>query len=184
MTETRNAETRDEAWMIEKLNQRDQDIERFRPRDFLVAYDEDTEERLAFGRTEFVRNVDDIEYVTITDTLFLGSADDLDKQRLVVDLVDTLSDQEQVFAFPISDKEVFESVGFNETTSLPDVLESQYEDRKQAYGEDVVALTAVPSQIEVEDTDDEDDEKEVHKEEMERLKDEFDSEDTTTKYSV
>lgn len=193
MIQTREAHTDDEAWMIEKLNQDGQDLDRFNPREFLLAVDDETEERFAFGRTEYIRNVDDTEYVEINSFIVLDRSEDSHGQRLLSDLVDEINreDQNQVFAFPHNDHEDFRDVGFSEVDqeSLPTVMQDRYNDEKERHGEsEVTPLMAQPNQVEYEEEDDDDEyEKpnEVSEEEVEQIKDELDiEEDTTTKYSI
>lgn len=192
MIQTREAHTDDEAWMIELLNKEDEEIDRFNPREFLLAVDDETEERFAFGRTEYIRNVDDTEYVEINNVIVLDRAEDEHGEQLVVDLVGNLSreDRNQVFAFPHDSVNVFRSVGFSEIEfdKLPTVMQERYEEEVERHGDDVMSMMALPSKVEIEEEDDEDEYEKpngVTDKEVEQIKEDLDiKEDTDTKYSV
>lgn len=192
MIQTREAHTDDEAWMIELLNKADENIDKFNPREFLLAVDDETEERFAFGRTEYIRNVDDTEYVEINSVVILDRAEDSHGEQLVVDLVGNLNreGQNQVFSFPHDHVNVFQSVGFSELEfeKLPDVMQERYEDKVERHGEDVTPMMALPNKVEIEEEEDDDEYEKpsgVTDEEVEKIKDELDiKEDTDTKYSV
>lgn len=192
MIQTREAHTDDEAWMIELLNKADENIDKFNPREFLLAVDDETEERFAFGRTEYIRNVDDTEYVEINSVIILDRAEDEHGEKLVVDLVGNLNrdNQNQVFAFPRENVDIFDSVGFAEleVSKLPSVMKERYEEEVDRHGEEVTPMMALPNKVEIEEEDDEDEyEKpnDVTDEEVEQIKEELDiKEDTDTKYSV
>lgn len=191
MIQTREAHTDDEAWMIEKLNQDNQDLDKFNPRAFLLAVNDETEERLAFGRTEYIRNVDDTEFVEINSVIVLGKAENKHGERLLSDLVETVDGetQNQIFSFPHQNQEVFYSVGFSEVEmdQLPSVMKERYEEETEKHGESVVPLMAQPRQVEFEEEKEDEYEKpnKVSEEEVEKIKDELDlDEENTTKYSV
>jgi N-acetylglutamate synthase-like GNAT family acetyltransferase len=190
--EIRDARTNDEAWMLEKLNQDGLSIDSFSPREFLVSVDAKTEERMAFGRTEYIRNVDDTEYVEINSFVILNRAE----PEYGCKLLDSLSqkaldnDKNQLFAFPHRNKDVFHKVGFVtvESDELPTVMKERYKNKVQNHGEDAVPMTAVASNISYE-VDDNDDEFEkpanVDDEEIEAIKEDLDIDDSTsTKYQT
>lgn len=192
MIETRDANTDDEAWMLEKINQEGQDLDSFNPREFRLAVDEDTGQRMAFGRTEFIRNVDDSEFIEINSVYVLERAELKDVCILVADLANkaTTNRRQQVFAFPHEYHEQYEEVGFREMNvdQLPEVMQEKFRENQEQY-EDVVAMTADLSSIEYEVEDDEDDEFEkpegTTEEEVEQIKDELDiDEGASTKYEV
>jgi len=192
MIQTREAHTDDEAWMIELLNKADENIDKFNPREFLLAVDDETEERFAFGRTEYIRNVDDTEYVEINSVVILDRAESSHGEQLVVDLVENLNreGQNQVFAFPHDHVDIFQSVGFSELEfeKLPAVMQERYKEEVERHGDAVTPMMALPNKVEIEEEEDDDEyEKpsDVTDEEVEKIKDELDiKEDTDTKYSV
>jgi N-acetylglutamate synthase-like GNAT family acetyltransferase len=191
MIQTREAHTDDEAWMIEKLNQDDQNLDKFNPRAFLLTVNDETEERLAFGRTEYIRNVDDTEFVEINSVIILDKAETQHGERLLSDLVDSVDreTQNQIFSFPHQDHEVFYSIGFSEVDydQLPSVMKDRYDEEMEKYGENVVPLMAQPREVEFEEEEEDEYEKpsDVSENEVEQIKDDLDiDEETTTKYSV
>lgn len=193
MIQTRDAHTDDEAWMIEKLNQEGDDIDRFNPRDFKVAVDEDTGERKAFGRTEYVRNVDDTEFVEINSVFILDRAEYEHGCILLADLAEeaTNINRRQVFAFPYEDHEQFKDVGFEGVNEdqLPAVMQERYAEKIEKYGKDsVVPMTADMGSIgfELEDEEEEFEKPEgTTDEEVEQIKEELDiDDDPDTKYQV
>lgn len=193
MIVTREAHTDDEAWMIEKLNQDKADLDNFAPRDFLLVVNDETEERLGFGRTEYVRNVDDTEYVEINSVMLTDVGEEHHGKVLIRDLVGEISQNRdrQIFAFPHEHQEMYTEVGFRvvEDDSFPQVMEERYNEKTEKYGDDVVPMTARSSSVEY-DTEDEDEEfekpeGEVDQDEVDRIKDELDIDDeASTKYQV
>jgi N-acetylglutamate synthase-like GNAT family acetyltransferase len=190
MIETRDANTDDEAWMIEKINQEGQDLDSFNPREFRLAVDEDTGQRMAFGRTEFIRNVDDSEFIEINSFYVLDRAEMKDVCILITDLANqaTTNRRQQIFAFPHEYQEQFKEVGFREvnTDQLPQVMQEKFRDKKEEY-ENVVAMTDDLSSIEYEVEDDDEFEKPegTSEEEVEQIKDELDIDDgASTKYEI
>lgn len=190
--EIRDARTNDEAWMLEKLNQDGLSIDSFSPREFLVSVDAETEERMAFGRTEYIRNVDDTEYVEINSFVILNRADSDYGCKLLESLSQKAleNNKNQLFAFPHKNEEIFSSVGFEIVNSdeLPTVMEKRYKNKVQNHGDDTVAMTAVTSNINYEVNDSEDDFEKpdsVDDEEIEAIKEDLDIDDSTsTKYQT
>ncbi len=192
MIYTRDAHTNDEAWMLEKLSQQTHEHDSFRPEDFLVAVDEETEERVAFGRLEYHRNVDDTEYVELNSVIILDRAEDEQGCLLLVDLAEQAleSGQQQVFTFPNKHHDVFKEVGFNQIPKdeMPQVMQNRLDKMTETFGDETVSMAAQPKNIEFElDEDDEEFQKPegTSEEEVETLKDELGIDDNaTTKYSI
>lgn len=190
MIETRDANTDDEAWMLEKLNQEGRSLDSFNPREFRVAADEDTGERMAFGRTEFIRNVDDTEFIEVNSVLVLDRADYKDACLLIADLANNATSNRrcQVFAFPYRYQDQFKEVGFEEVNldQLPEVMQEKFQNKQDKY-DDVIAMTADISSVEYEIEEDDEFEKPegTTEEEVEKIKDELGiDEEADTKYEV
>lgn len=191
MIVTRDAHTDDEAWMLEKLNQRGGSLDSFSPRDFMLAVDDETEERFAFGRTEYIRNVDDTEYVELNSFVLLDRGNMEHGCLLVSDLVESVkeNDQNQVFAFPHENQDVFLEVGFYEVgeEELPTVMAERLTEKQNIHS-NATAMVAEPRNVEFTTEDEEDDEfekpDEVSDDEVEKIKDELELEDSSTKYQV
>lgn len=192
MMYTRDARNDDEAWMLEKLSQEEREEKSFRSRDFLVAVDEESGQRVAFGRMQYHRDVDETEYVEFTKVVILDRAEDEHGCLLLQDLAQQAqkTDQNQVFTFPHANHDVFEEVGFErvDADSLPEVMMERYEDNRERLGDDTVAMVAQPRDVEYEipeeDPHEKPSEEEITEEEIEEIKDDLDIEDATTKYSV
>lgn len=190
--ETRDARTNDEAWMLEKLNQEGNDIQNFTPREFLISVNAETDERMAFGRTEYIRNVDDTEYVEINSFLLLDRADPEHGCVLLNDLAEKAleNDKNQIFTFPHENKDVFEDVGFEvvDRNQLPTVMQEKFDKTVEKYGDKAVAMVAETSKINFEVESDDDDEFEkpndVTIDDVEKMKDELNIKDKNTKYQT
>lgn len=193
MIETREAHTDDEAWMIEKLNQDQTDLNDFTPRDFLLVVNDDTEERLGFGRTEYVRNIDDTEYVEINNVLLTDVGEVSHGKVLLRDLVQKVTENQerQVFAFPHKNPEMYTDVGFRvvEDENFPEVMEERYERRVEEHGDDVTPMTVKGNSVEYDIEDEEEDfekpDGQSDPNEVDRIKEELDiDDDASTKYEV
>lgn len=190
----RDANNDDEGWMLEKLSQQSEKAASFRPRDFRVGIDEDSGERVAFGRIKYHRNTDDREYVEMGSVNILPRASNKQGCLLLVDLAESVEEtgQNRVFAFPNHRLDLFEEVGFEMITEdeMPDVLSEEYVDQKELFNtKDVVAMTAQPKNVsfDVEDEKDDQDEKdvEVTEDEIEDIKNDLEIDDSSTyKYST
>lgn len=190
----RDANNNDEGWMLEKLSQQSEKAASFRPRDFRVGIDEDSGERVAFGRIKYHRNTDDREYVEMASLNILPRASDEQGCLLLADLAESLEEtgQNRVFAFPNHRLDLFEEVGFEQITEeeMPDVLSEEFLEQKELFNtKDVVAVAAQPKNVcfEVETEEDEEDQKdvEVTEDEIEDMKDDLEIDDSSTyKYST
>lgn len=191
MIETRDANTDDEAWMLERVNQEGRNLDSFNPREFRVAADEDTGKRTGFGRTEFIRNVDDTEYIEVNSIFVLDRADYEDACVLLADLANnaTTNRRCQVFAFPHRYHSQFEEVGFEEVNlnQLPQVMQERFKSKQDEY-DNVIAMTSDVSSVEyeVEEDDDEFEKPDgTTEKEVKRIKNELGiDEETNTKYEV
>lgn len=190
--DTRGARTDEEAWMLEKLNQEGNNIQNFTPREFLVSVNTETDERMAFGRTEYIRNVDDTEYVEINSFLLLDRADTEHGCVLVNDLAERAleNDKNQVFTFLYENKDVFRDVGFEvvDRDQLPTVMREKFDRSVEKYGDEVVAMVAETSKVNFEFGSENDDEfnkpNNVTSEDVEKMKDELNIKDRNTKYQT
>lgn len=192
MIYTRNARTDDEAWMLGKLSTENAEHDSFRPEDFIVALDDETDERVAFGRLEYHRNIaDDTEYVEMNDVVILDRATEEQGCLLLVKLAERAleNDTEQLFTFPHKNHGVFESVGFEhaDKSKMPEVMCERL-DKKKNLHESVKSFSAQTKNIEFEIEEEGEFEKPegTTDEEVETIKEELgmDKEDMNTKYSI
>lgn len=193
----RDAQNSDEAWMLEKINQNGYDEASFRSRDFLIGTDEQSDQRVVFGRLRYHRSEDDEELVEITSFFPLDRASQDQACELVVELTDAARKANYDFAYaflPSETVEYFSRVGFNEVTveSLPSVLQERMErkashldtpltamriDTKQADYTSESEVDTSPGSVKPSGQD-------ASEEEIEQLKDELDITDNNTKYST
>lgn len=193
MINTRQAITNDEAWMLEKLSRENAKHDSFRPEDFIVALDAETEERIGFGCIKYHRNIaDDTEYVEIGDFVVLDWASKQQGCLLLNELVKKAKEggNDQVFAFPHKYHELFEEVGFEkrEIDELPDVMNEVITEKEELHTEEhIQPYSEQPKNIEyiIEKSDEFVKPEGTSENEIESIKEDLDIDDkTTTKYSV
>lgn len=192
----RDATNKDEAWMLEKIDQKEREEELFRTRDFVVAVDEETEQRVGFGRLLYHRNNDDLEYVEMDSLEILSRADEEQGKQLINELIQMAEDREfnRVFTFPNDNIKILEELGFENTDveKVPSVLEDRYNKKTQMLGEsNVHALAVRPEKVDYEIEDSAEDEfekpneKQVTDSEVNSMKEELGLDgETNTKYST
>ncbi len=191
MIKTRKAITDDEAWILEKLSQENANHDLFRPEDFIVALDADTDERVGFGCVQYHRNLsDDTEYVELGNIVVLDRASEEQGCLLLVKLAEQAenSGNQQVFTFPHNHHSLFEEVGFvqKEKSALPEVMQERVEEETSKHS-NVVPYSEQPKNIEyiIEETDEFEKPEGTTKEEVENIKKELNiDENATTKYSI
>lgn len=191
MIQTRKSQVNDEAWIIEKVNQIGYNSIDLSPTEFMIAVDGESEERFAFARRQFIRShTDEKEFVEINNFVLLQKSDARHGCVLVRDIIEEVKDnQDQVFAFPHRDKEVFKEVGFEvaDTEKLPPAVSERYSMFRENFGSEVEPLIVRPSNVEYsqDEVDEPDKPKDSTDEEIEEIKEDLGyGEDTTTKYTV
>ncbi len=191
MIKTRKAITDDEAWILEKLSQENANHDLFRPEDFIVALDADTDERVGFGCVQYHRNIsDDTEYVELGNIVVLDRASEEQGCLLITELAQQAqnSGNQQVFSFPHSHHDLFEEVGFIEKdkSELPEVMQKRIVEEKEKHS-NVASYSEQPKNIEY-DIKEEDEfvkPEGTTDEEVESIKEELNlGDNTTTKYSI
>lgn len=153
MINTRNTRTDDEAWMLGKLSKENAKHDLFRPEDFIVATNEKTDERIGFGCIQYHRNiVDDTEYVEITNFVVLDRATKNQGRLLLVELAKKAhnSGNQQVFAFPHKNHELFVDVGFEKRppSEMPQVMQDRIDEQKERHNGSVSSFSGQPKNIE------------------------------------
>lgn len=190
MINTRDARTDDEAWMLGKLSNENAKHDSFRPEDFIVAVNDETEERLGFGCVQYHRNIaDDTEYVEITHFVVLDRATKDQGRLLLVALAEKAknSGNQQVFSFPHKHHTLFDDVGFNmlPKSEMPEVMQDRIEEQKERHGS-VESYSAQPKNVEYEIEEEDKFEKPdgTTQEEVDSIKKELNLTDSNTKYST
>lgn len=192
MIYTRNARTDDEAWMLGKLSRENAEHDSFRPEDFIVALDDETDERVAFGRLQYHRNIsDDTEYVELNDVIVLDRATKEQGCLLLVKLAEKAleNDTEQIFTFPYKNHSVFESVGFENVSeqNMPEVMKERLNKKEELHGSSVQAFSGRPKNItfEIEEKDKFEKPEGTTEDEIKTIKEELGvDENASTKYSI
>lgn len=193
----REAHNSDEAWMLEKLNQSGYDASAFRSRDFLIGIEENTDERVAFGRLRYHRSDSDEELVELTSFVVLDRATADHACELIVELVDTARTEgyDTVYAFPHEGISQYKAVGFETTPKggIPDVMQERKQTKSEHLRNSLESLRVNTRHVSY-DTESDAVQNQSHakpqgedvtEEEVSELKDELGiSDDSDTKYST
>ncbi|MFW5935587.1 MAG: GNAT family N-acetyltransferase [Halolamina sp.] len=139
----RDARNRDEAWLLDRIEEMGLDSVAFRSRDYVIAVDESTNERAGFGRYR-IHKTDDGEVCELTG---IGVVDGWRGQgvgaHVVERLIDLAADEgfETVYSITDSDDYLrqfgFESV---DAEARPPVIDDRLEQKRDTVGEDVVVV--------------------------------------------
>lgn len=192
MIKTRDAITDDEAWILGKLSQENNaKHDSFRPEDFIVALDDNTDERLGFGCIQYHRNIaDDTEYVEIANVVILDRATDEQGCLLLTKLAQKAkeSGNQQVFSFPHKYHDLFKEVGFNKRSDseLPEVMVERVTEQAEVH-DTVTPYSAQPKNVTftIEEEDEFKKPEGTTQEEVDAIKEELNINDSTnTKYSI
>jgi N-acetylglutamate synthase-like GNAT family acetyltransferase len=147
----RDARNRDEAWLIDQLEELGLDESAFRSRDFVIAVEEDSGEKAGFGRLR-IHTGDDEE---VTELTSLGVLEAWRGQGVGAHVIERLVEQagdqdfEAVYAF-VERPEYLQQFGFEAVSAdeLPDVLDTRLQNKRAS-----VAPDAVPMVLAVDDFD-------------------------------
>jgi len=139
----RDARNRDEAWLLDRIEEMGLDSVAFRSRDYVIAVDESTNERAGFGRYR-IHKTDEGEFCELTG---IGVVDGWRGQgvgaHVVERLIDLAADEgfETVYSITDSDDYLrqfgFESVDPNDR---PPVIADRLEQKRETVGEDVAVV--------------------------------------------
>ena len=131
----RDAKNRDEVWLLDHIEAMGLDETAFRSRDYVIAMDEQSNERAGFGRIR-IHKPDEGEVCELTS---IGVLEDWREQgvgaHVVERLVTTARDKgfEEVYSLTSAD-EYLEQFGFEriEPAQLPDVLRRRLEEKQES----------------------------------------------------
>ena len=137
----RDARNRDEAWLLDRIEEMELDSAAFRSRDYVIAVDESTNDRAGFGRYR-IHKTDEGEVCELTG---IGVVDDWRGQgvgaHVVERLIDLAADEEFDTVYSITDSDDYlRQFGFDEPEEQPPVIENRLEQKREAVGEDVAAV--------------------------------------------
>ena len=139
----RDARNRDEAWLLDRIEEMGLDSAAFRSRDYVIAVDESTNERAGFGRYR-IHKTDEGEVCELTG---IGVVDGWRGQgvgaHVVERLIDLAADNEFDTVYSITDSDDYlRQFGFDsvEGEAMPPVIADRLEQKRESVGEDVAAV--------------------------------------------
>jgi N-acetylglutamate synthase-like GNAT family acetyltransferase len=139
----REARNRDEAWLLDRIEELGVDEAAFRSRDYVIAVDEETNDKVGFGRIR-VHKGDGDEYCELTG---LGILPDWRGKgvgaHVIERLVENASEEgfEELYAL-VGEPEYYEQFGFRERPAgdLPDPLADRLDAKRDLVGSEVTPL--------------------------------------------
>ena len=139
----RDAKNRDEVWLLDHIEEMGLDGESFRSRDYVIAVDEETNERAGFGRVRIHKPGDDGDFCELTS---IGVLEAWRGQGVGAHVVERLIDEagddgfEVVYSFTALPAYLAQ-FGFDraESDGLPDPVRERFEAVREAE-DDAVAL--------------------------------------------
>jgi N-acetylglutamate synthase-like GNAT family acetyltransferase len=140
----RDARNRDEAWLLDRIEEMGLDSAAFRSRDYVIAVDESTNERAGFGRYR-IHKTDEGEVCELTG---IGVVDGWRGQgvgaHVVERLIDLAADNEFETVYSITDSDDYlRQFGFDavDRETMPPVIADRLEQKREDIGEDVAAVS-------------------------------------------
>lgn len=142
----RDARNRDELWMLDHIEAMGLDEAAFRSRDYVIAVDEETNDRAGFGRIRVHKR----EEGDLCELTSLGVLEGWRRQgvgaHIVERLVENASDQgfDEVYAL-VGTPRYLEQFGFEriEEAALPDRLSDRLEQKRASVDPDAIPLRLV-----------------------------------------
>jgi N-acetylglutamate synthase-like GNAT family acetyltransferase len=139
----RDARNRDEAWLLDRIEEMGLDSTAFRSRDYVIAVDERTNERAGFGRYR-IHKTDEGEVCELTG---IGVVDGWRGQgvggHVVERLIDLAADNEFETVYSITDSDDYlRQFGFEtvEADARPPVIRDRLEQKREEVDEDVAVV--------------------------------------------
>lgn len=138
----RDAKNRDEAWLLRHIEDMGLDAKAFRSRDYVIAVDEETDDRVGFGRIRIHKG--DPELCELTGIGVLESWRGQGVGAHVIErLVETAADEGFDTVYTLTDEAAYlEQFGFEkiDDEELPDRLQDRLAEKRENVSEDVVGL--------------------------------------------
>ncbi|SFL59375.1 N-acetylglutamate synthase, GNAT family [Halogranum rubrum] len=148
----RDAKNRDEVWLLDHIEAMGLDDAAFRSRDYVIAVDEETNERAGFGRVR-VHKTDDGDICELTG---IGVLDAWREQGVGAHVVERLVDKATADGFEtvysITDRPNYlVQFGFDpvESTDLPAKLRERFDEKRESVDESVVATVLAVDNFEM-----------------------------------
>jgi N-acetylglutamate synthase-like GNAT family acetyltransferase len=148
----REARNRDEAWLLDRIEELGVDEAAFRSRDYVIAMDEEAGEKVGFGRIR-VHKDDGTEYCELTGVGILPDWRGAGVGAHVIErLIENASDEgfEEVYAL-VGEPEYYEQFGFREVAAedLPGPLADRLEEKRETVTADATPLSLAVSRLRV-----------------------------------
>ena len=149
----RDAKNRDEAWLLDRIDALGIDAEAFRSRDYVLAVEEESNERVGFGRLRI--HTGDPEVCELTSIGVVGPWRGQGVGAHVVErLVAEAGDEEFETVYVLTDQpDYLTQFGFEriDAERVPAPLAGRLERKREAVGEAVVPLAADVAAVEMPD---------------------------------
>ena len=146
----RDARNRDEAWLLDHIERLGLDETAFRSRDYVIAVDEDKNERAGFGRIR-VHKTDDGEVCELTS---IGVLEEWRGQgvgaHVVERLVQTAGDTEFEVVYTLTgEADYLDQFGFEriEVAQLPEKLRGRLTEKQESLDPEAVPMRIVPDRF-------------------------------------
>jgi len=140
----RDAKNREEVWLLDHIEEMGLDETAFRSRDYVIAIDEETNEKAGFGRIR-IHKTDDGGLCELTS---IGVLEDWRGQgvgaHVVERLIQKAGDQDFETAYALTDEpDYLTQFGFEpiEDETLPPKLQDRIEDKREGSAPDAVAMS-------------------------------------------
>mgnify|MGYP000557275414 CR=1 FL=1 len=138
----RDAKNRDEAWLLDHIEEMALDDVAFRSRDYVIAVDEETNERAGFGRVR-VHKTEDGDHCELTGVGVLPAWRDQGVGAHVVErLVETAAAEEFDTVYSVTDRPNYlVQFGFDpvESDALPERMRERLAEKRESVQPDAVA---------------------------------------------
>lgn len=137
----RDARNRDEAWLLDRIEEMGLDDTAFRSRDYVIAVDERSNDRAGFGRYR-IHKTDEGKFCELTG---IGVVEGWRGQgvgaHVVERLLDLAADEGFDTVYSITDQDDYlRQFGFDDPDELPPVIEDRLEQKREEVGENVVPV--------------------------------------------
>jgi N-acetylglutamate synthase-like GNAT family acetyltransferase len=140
----RDAKNRDEAWLLDHIEEMSLDDAAFRSRDYVIAVDEGSNERAGFGRIR-IHKVDDAEVCELTGVGVLPAWRGQGVGAHVVErLVETAESEGFETVYSITDQPSYlAQFGFDpvESSDLPPKIRERLDEKRESIQPDAVATS-------------------------------------------
>lgn len=154
----RDAKNRDEAWLLDAIEQLGLDDVAFRSRDYVIAVDEESGDRAGFGRLRLHRGDDDGDGDNRIELTGIGVLPEWRGRgvgaHVVERLVDTAATDRFETVYVLTDQpEYLTQFGFEavDTDDLPEALSDRLAEKREFLGGDVVGLQLAVDDFEMPD---------------------------------